>query len=133
MVIGDKDKLVCGDSKDRVIEKWGNPTSASPSLGQWRYDLCVIEFLDGKLNNYGGKCDFQKISNDSFEGHRILANNSEILEKELNSNQISELPENIGNLINLIELKRSPLSGSFSQTIPIVVFTISSPSTISNG
>ncbi len=89
LVIGDKDKLVCGDSKDRVIEKWGNPTSASPSLGQWRYDLCVIEFLDGRLNNYGGKCDFQKISNDSFEGHRILANNSEILEKELNSNQLS--------------------------------------------
>lgn len=71
LVSGSKEKLVCGDSKDRVLEKWGNPSSASPSLGQWRYENCVIEFLHGKLNNYGGQCDFTQISNDSFIGKRI--------------------------------------------------------------
>jgi hypothetical protein len=72
IVSGDIHKLVCGDSKDRVIEKWGKPDSASPTLGRWHYGLCILEFTQGKLNNYGGTCELQNISNDSFEGNRII-------------------------------------------------------------
>lgn len=89
LVSGSKEKLVCGDSKDRVLEKWGNPTSASPTQGQWRYDLCVIEFLEGKLNNYGGKCDLSKISNDSFMGKRIEIAQMETQIKESHSDNVT--------------------------------------------
>ncbi|WGL61394.1 hypothetical protein QEJ31_07290 [Pigmentibacter sp. JX0631] len=96
LVTGSKEKLVCGDSKDRVLEKWGNPTLASPSQGQWRYDSCIIEFLDGKLNNYGGQCDFSKISNDSFTSSRIELSQNDRSIHELNTELKNCLKVDIG-------------------------------------
>lgn len=66
MVVGDSEKLVCGDSKDRVLQKWGNPTTVSNSSRKWCYQDCIVEFTEGKLSNYGGKCTLDKIRNDSF-------------------------------------------------------------------
>ncbi len=82
ITFGDNKKLVCGDSKDRVLEKLGQPDSVSPTHSQWRYGLCVIEFTKGTLKNYGGKCDLEKISNDSFVGDRIELNDKKLYESK---------------------------------------------------
>ncbi|APJ03682.1 hypothetical protein [Silvanigrella aquatica] len=66
VVVGNSEKIVCGDSKDRVLQKWGTPSSVSPSSKQWCYKKCLIEFNEGKLSNYGGNCALDKIMNDSF-------------------------------------------------------------------
>ena len=71
LVSGDAEKIVCGDSKDRVVQKWGNPTHVSYASNKWSYQSCMLEFKFGRLNNYGGDCELNKISNDSFEGSRI--------------------------------------------------------------
>jgi hypothetical protein len=81
-VVGDNKKIVCGGSKDRVLEKLGQPDSISPTYSQWRYGLCVIEFKNNLLQNYGGKCDLKKISNDSFAGDRIEIENNKIYESK---------------------------------------------------
>ena len=92
ITIGDNKKLVCGDSKDRVLEKLGQPDSVSPTHSQWRYGLCVIEFSKGTLKNYGGKCDLEKISNDSFVGDRIELNNKKLYESKtfINTKELKE-------------------------------------------
>lgn len=82
LVIGDSEKLVCGDSKDRVLQKWGNPTSVSGSSKKWCYQNCIVEFYEGKVTNYGGKCTLNKIRNDSFNPKEsritLLEKNKEI-------------------------------------------------------
>ena len=92
ITFGDNKKLVCGDSKDRVLEKLGQPDSVSPTHSQWRYGLCVIEFIKGGLRNYGGKCDLEKISNDSFVGDRIELNDKKLYESKtfINTKGIKE-------------------------------------------
>lgn len=72
IVAGDDVKVVCGDTKDRVLQKWGNPSQISPSQNLWFYNQCSLLFTNGRLSNYGGNCNLTKISNDSFVGERVV-------------------------------------------------------------
>lgn len=90
-IVGNPIKLVCFDSKDRVLEKWGNPSAADPRADIWVYEGCQLKFSQGRLFSFLGSCPLTAIVNDSFLGDDQLV----VLAGSGNSVQgLSQAPQN---------------------------------------
>jgi antitoxin component YwqK of YwqJK toxin-antitoxin module len=64
---GEPIKLVCGDTRDRVIQKWNNPDKIENEGNILIYKNCLLYFKYGRLNYISKLCNLSNISFDSFK------------------------------------------------------------------